>query len=238
MENQENSTNLKNNEISLPQPPSGTDPAPLDDCFQGPGERHDFNTLKEMTKLSAKDLTDLIWKQVWQGKLSNDTMTALRTGIENRFKLPEDGGPGGVDPGRRWAGISGLGREQPGGFTSHRTRSRRGNFSRSRYSRRQGALPLAGHWFRPDMGDDRDTDLVDREEMGRERVRLLLDRYGILFRELLARELPEFRWGELFRSLYLMELSGEVVSGAFFQGNHRPPVRLPRGTAPVEVLCR
>jgi len=46
---------------------------------------------------------------------------------------------------------------------------------------------------------------------------LLLDRYGILFRELLEKELPPFRWFNVFRSLRLMELSGEVLSGYFFK---------------------
>jgi ATP-dependent Lhr-like helicase len=49
-------------------------------------------------------------------------------------------------------------------------------------------------------------------------VRLLLDRYGILFRELLARELPALKWSRLFRSLRLMELSGEILAGHFFDG--------------------
>jgi ATP-dependent Lhr-like helicase len=49
-------------------------------------------------------------------------------------------------------------------------------------------------------------------------VRLLFDRYGIIFRELLLRELPEFSWKVLFRSLRLMELSGEILSGYFFKG--------------------
>jgi len=49
-------------------------------------------------------------------------------------------------------------------------------------------------------------------------VRLLLDRYGIVFRELLQRELPPLRWSGLFRALRLMELSGEILSGHFFEG--------------------
>jgi ATP-dependent Lhr-like helicase len=48
-------------------------------------------------------------------------------------------------------------------------------------------------------------------------VRILLDRYGILFRELLERESPLFRWGKIFRALRLMELSGEILSGYFFK---------------------
>jgi ATP-dependent Lhr-like helicase len=52
----------------------------------------------------------------------------------------------------------------------------------------------------------------------KDRARLLLDRYGILFRELLERELPAFQWRNVFRALRLMELSGEVLAGYFFHG--------------------
>ena len=44
-----------------------------------------------------------------------------------------------------------------------------------------------------------------------------MDRYGILFRELLSREDDGFQWHQLFRSLRLMELSGEILSGYFFE---------------------
>jgi len=47
---------------------------------------------------------------------------------------------------------------------------------------------------------------------------VLIDRYGILFRELLLRELPLLQWQRLFRTLRIMELSGEVISGSFFNG--------------------
>jgi ATP-dependent Lhr-like helicase len=49
-------------------------------------------------------------------------------------------------------------------------------------------------------------------------VRLLLERYGILFRELLQNESAPFRWSALFKALRLMELSGEVLAGYFFHG--------------------
>ena len=64
----------------------------------------------------------------------------------------------------------------------------------------------------------------------------MLDRYGVLFRELTLRELPAFRWSRLFRSLRLMELSGEVLAGRFFDGvpgpqfaSHRAFRQLTRG---------
>jgi ATP-dependent Lhr-like helicase len=47
---------------------------------------------------------------------------------------------------------------------------------------------------------------------------VVLARYGVVFRELLAREEPAFQWGRLFRALRLMELSGEVLAGRFFEG--------------------
>jgi ATP-dependent Lhr-like helicase len=46
----------------------------------------------------------------------------------------------------------------------------------------------------------------------------LLARYGVLFRELVARELPALGWSRIFRALRLMELSGEVLTGRFFSG--------------------
>ena len=54
--------------------------------------------------------------------------------------------------------------------------------------------------------------------MAKERARILFDRYGILFRELLDNELEPLRWSRLFPVLRLMELSGEIMSGYFFEG--------------------
>jgi ATP-dependent Lhr-like helicase len=61
-------------------------------------------------------------------------------------------------------------------------------------------------------------DALDALELDKDRVRLLLERYGVLFRELLQNELPPLRWGALFRALRLMELGGEIVAGQFFEG--------------------
>jgi ATP-dependent Lhr-like helicase len=62
------------------------------------------------------------------------------------------------------------------------------------------------------------SDPLEREELNKERVRVLLERYGILFRELLQRELPPLQWRGLFLTLRIMELSGELLSGNFFNG--------------------
>jgi ATP-dependent Lhr-like helicase len=64
----------------------------------------------------------------------------------------------------------------------------------------------------------RERDALEEEEVARDRIRQLLQRYGVLFREVLEYELPPLRWSRLFRSLRLMEFSGEVVAGRFFEG--------------------
>lgn len=84
------------------------------------------------------------------------------------------------------------------------------------FHRWESTRPMAGNWYIvPDAGEH---DAMEEEELRHDRVRALLRRYGILFRELLERELPPLRWGGLFRTLRLMELSGEVLAGQFFEG--------------------
>ena len=87
---------------------------------------------------------------------------------------------------------------------------------RSGFNRWQATRPVSGNWFALAAQEVRDP--LQEEETRRERVRLLLRRYGILFRELLERELPLLHWNTLFRTIRLMELSGELVSGHFFHG--------------------
>jgi ATP-dependent Lhr-like helicase len=72
-----------------------------------------------------------------------------------------------------------------------------------------------GSWFVLQRSDP--ADLLDEQDMQRDRARQLLTRYGVVFRELLERELPGLRWRDVFRSLRIMELSGEVLAGYFFE---------------------
>jgi ATP-dependent Lhr-like helicase len=87
----------------------------------------------------------------------------------------------------------------------------------TRRMRRRSPAPMPGNWqvLSIPVPDD---DLVEREERSKERARLLLDRYGLVFKELLQNESPPFRWSSVFRALRLMELSGEVMTGYFFEG--------------------
>ncbi|MEM8883746.1 MAG: DEAD/DEAH box helicase [Planctomycetota bacterium] len=80
----------------------------------------------------------------------------------------------------------------------------------------QASRPLVGAW-RPLMIEAA-ADELDELERDKERARLLLQRYGVLTRALLRHELPLLGWGRLQRALRLMELSGEVIGGHFFEG--------------------
>ncbi len=62
-----------------------------------------------------------------------------------------------------------------------------------------------------------ETDPLTELEECRERVHLLLDRYGIINREIANREGAKLRWSAIFRALRIMELSGEVLQGLFFK---------------------
>ena len=158
--------------------------------FPDPQARYDFATLHRSSGLSATELSKRLWSAAWQGLVTNDTFSALSKGIETRFEIP--------------------GEQSPTGSRTGGLRPRRSGFSRWR-----GSIPYAGNWHllpRPEPNED----LIEVEERGKDRARLLLERYGLLFRELLQRESPVLRWSSVFRSLRLMELSGEVLAGCFF----------------------
>ncbi len=89
--------------------------------------------------------------------------------------------------------------------------------SRSAYNRWAATRPLSGNWFAIDFKSI-EQDPVTEAELIKDRVRQLFRRYGLLFRELLASELPLLQWGRIFKALRLMELSGEILSGHFFEG--------------------
>ena len=166
----------------------------LTDVFPSTLGRYDFSTLLSLSRYRPDELSDRLWEAVWQGRVTNDTFAALRWGIRNQFQVPKVAAtaPSLRHHGRRTGGRAG-------------------------FARWKGSLPFAGNWLRLPTPKS-DGDLLEAEEQMKDRARLLLDRYGILFRELLERELPVFHWRNVFRALRLMELSGEVLAGYFFHG--------------------
>ena len=160
--------------------------------FSDPARRYDFASLFRVSGISDAELARQLWDEVWQGRVANDTFLVLRQIVLNRFKLSS---------------------------SALRSVRRSHHRMRKRESQSEKAIPLflAGNWRLlpvPELLED----LLETEERRKDRVRLLLDRYGVLFRELLQKEFPSLRWAGIFRALRIMELSGEVMAGIFFHG--------------------
>ena len=135
-----------------------------------------------------------LWDGVWAGRITNDSLAALRRGLAQDFR------PSPANERLFPAAPA---------FPAFRRR-------RSRLSGPASAGAV-GNWYLVAQPAPVDG-WVDAEEENKDRVRLLLARYGILFRHLLQRELPPFQWPAVFLTLRLMELSGEIHAGCFFEG--------------------
>jgi ATP-dependent Lhr-like helicase len=166
------------------------------ELFNDPAGRYHFTALGRRTRYTAAELSNLLWEGVWERIVTNDSMAALRQGLAKRFKAPVK-----------------TFQFRPASDRQRRTARRIGN--RRAFDQWKQAHNLPGNWFLVPYPDSVD-DPLERQERSKARVRMLLDRYGLLFRELLLRELPQFQWASLFRSLRIMELSGEVITGCFF----------------------
>jgi ATP-dependent Lhr-like helicase len=167
-------------------------PLPPSDLLPDPLGRYDFSTLLRSSRRSEGDLAGRLWEEVWQGRVTNDNFISLRRAILNRFRFPETAARRDRKP-----------RHRPG--------------RRESLKEKKDLRLFVGNW-RLVPASEPVEDLLEKEEFRKDRVRLLLDRYGILFKELLQRELPPMRWPHIFRALRIMELSGEVMSGIFFHG--------------------
>ncbi len=167
------------------------------DLFPDAAGRYDFSTLFRLSKGKNGELAKELWDDVWRGRITNDTFLSLRRALANRFRMPE-------------RVLENL--ERPPGRESRLRRvslvARQKDSTRPFYPGNWRLIP------RPDPTED----LLEIEELRKDRARLLLDRYGVLFRELLQREWPGLRWSGVFRALRIMELSGEVMAGVFFHG--------------------
>ncbi len=176
-------------------PPEAADPRPP--LLPIPGGRFRFEEIARHRGEPLSGTADRLWQAAWRGELSNTSFAAVRQGLATHFAFDAASGARGEPAPPRV-----------------RRPSRRGSVDRWRPN-----VFYPGDWFAIEgLAERRSEDALDREETNKDRVRLLLDRYGVVFRELLSREAGAFSWSSLFRTLRLMELSGEIVAGQFFDG--------------------
>jgi len=151
--------------------------------------RFSFEDLIRFSGLDSARLTNCLWDLAWGGSATTNTFASIRSGLSGGFEATS------VAP--------------------VRLSPRRGG--RARFDRWRRDRPFSGSWFTlPETSPP--EDVLIRDDDDRERARIILDRYGIVFRALLQRELPSLRWGSLFRALRILELGGEVVAGHFVSG--------------------
>ena len=157
------------------------------DSFVDPNAGYRFEDLAQQQSISRNAFNDQWWQAVWQGGLHSDTFASIRIGLERKFTL-----------------------QAPPAQISSRRRMR------------MSAPGWPGNWLLPRSKSP--LDALSRLEADKEIVRLLLDRYGWINREIVNRErLPygaegkTLRWRNAFRALRIIELSGEVLTGHFFQ---------------------
>jgi ATP-dependent Lhr-like helicase len=93
--------------------------------------------------------------------------------------------------------------------------------------------PTGAGWLR--LEAPQPADELEESEIEEARITVLLDRYGVVFRELLEREMPLLRWSRVFRGLRLLELAGRVVSGRFFEGVPGPQFAAPDAVARIRA---
>ena len=160
---------------------------------------------REKPELNSHECSAALWQEVWRGRLSSDSFAALRRSLESGFEseeieLAEHGGRHPSSP------------YMPG---------RHPRVPRALRDRWRGGSPMPGGWFSlglDPVNGSADQDPLDEEYRSRDRVRLLLRRYGLLCRPLLEHEKAPCSWAHLLPAMRRMELAGELAAGRFFAG--------------------
>ena len=169
----------------------------------------DFWAIKEGAGLGTRELVAALWSEAWRGLVASDCYAPLREGLGNGFgaDLPDGADISAAEDGR-------VGRELPFGARRRLPRALRDRW-------RSGA-PLGGRWFPLEFEEEDEPDPLDEESYAAERVRALVQRYGLVCRSILERESALLRWSAIFAAMRRLELAGEVFTGLFFEGIDGP----------------
>jgi len=160
------------------------------------------NELSAEGKADSRSCAEALWDEVWRGALTADSLDPVRKGIEFGF-IPKE-----IDVSQ----ITGSLPLNPFG--------RRPRIPGALKNRWKSGAPVQGNWFSIIMEeqDNGSVDPLEEDALNRDRVRLLLDRWGILCRPLLEHEARQFSWSKLLPAMRRMELAGELTAGRFFEG--------------------
>ena len=182
--------------------------------------KYSFFDIVRYSKLDSRTVTEKLWKLAWRGLVANDSFATLRKGIMTKFApftMKKEEGRPSRSAYNRWAASRPLSGAWYVIMGSALERERLppappDNFPAGKFQPGQSDVKHAP------MSMVDESDAIDEAELAKDRVRQLFKRYGIIFRELLANEPPVLQWAKIFKALRLMELSGEIISGHFFEG--------------------
>ncbi|HMH92861.1 MAG TPA: DEAD/DEAH box helicase, partial [Streptosporangiaceae bacterium] len=159
-----------------------------------------------------------IWDLVWAGRITNDTLAALRT-VLGTGRPVAGGGPAAQAPARRTAvrpGARGRGR---------------GGFGRPAMPSRTGPPTVTGRWS---LVPPADPDATRRLHA---LARTLLDRHGILIRGAVAAERVPGGFAAIYPVLRAMEDAGQCRRGYFVEGLGAAQFALPGAVDRMRALA-
>ncbi|MDR1107034.1 MAG: hypothetical protein LBL44_11810, partial [Treponema sp.] len=160
----------------------------------------DFWEIREALKTGNRLTAEIIWNEAWKGRLSAGSWEPVRRGLSEGF-IPKE------DSEERDLSVV------PQGYPYGAVRRRIPRAIRDKW---RGGPPVYGLWY--SLVPDYAADPFEEEELNRDRVRLLVKRWGIISRPLLEKEAPPLSWQALLPAIRRMELAGELAAGRFFSG--------------------
>jgi len=160
--------------------------------------QRDFWEIKNELDITSRACAEALWNEAWKGVLTADSFDPVRKGIEQGFVPKEIE----ISQTPQTAPPFGRQRRVPGALKN----------------RWKAGAPVNGNWFSLLMEEQGEADPIEEDALNRDRVRLLLSRWGVLCRALLEHEDSAFSWSRLLPAMRRMELSGELVTGRFFAG--------------------
>jgi ATP-dependent Lhr-like helicase len=226
-----------------------------------------ISLLPEPERAGASDaaLAAAIWDLVWAGRLSNDTLAALRTVLSTGRPVAPDDGPAAAQPGAGLAGAepagaglngaglngaglngSGIARPSFGGAGFGSTGSRRRGTGRPSTGRMGARRPGSGRPAMPSRTGPPTVSgrwfLVPPADPDPTRrlhavARTLLDRHGILIRGAVASERVPGGFAAIYPVLRAMEDAGQCRRGYFVEGLGAAQFALPGAVDRMRVMA-
>ncbi|MDR0443935.1 MAG: DEAD/DEAH box helicase, partial [Treponema sp.] len=169
----------------------------------------DFWEIKNELATDSRTCIEALWREVWQGRITADSLEPVRRGIAAGY-VPKNIDVPQITDNEHSKNTSSFNANPFG---------RQPRIPGALKNRWRSGAPVHGNWFSLVMDEEHSSgNPLEEDAINRDRVRLLLNRWGVLCRPLLEHEAPQFSWSKLLPAMRRMELAGELTAGRFFAG--------------------